>query len=138
MLKTELIAKINALKKCIQDFEKIENEILDHFDSPENEDSIELISEMIMGLIPDAHGCCLYADSDILDAYDHLVLSDAESEELIRAIIDRGPNAIEDFIGRPLEFKDDEAMLDAINETMAQMPNEELRKFYNNFCSETT
>ena len=54
--------------------------------------------------------------------------------ELKRKIFDAGVNAIEDLLGCELEFGTDEAMSDAMDEALYEIPEEDVMEFYNKYC----
>lgn len=55
-------------------------------------------------------------------------------EELKRGLFYAGVNAIEDFLGYELEFNTDEDMMEAIDDVLDQMPEEDALDFYNKYC----
>lgn len=56
-------------------------------------------------------------------------------EELKKSVLDAGVNAIEDLLGRELEFDTDEDMLEAMDEALDQMPEEDALAYYKKYCS---
>lgn len=55
-------------------------------------------------------------------------------EELKRNVVDAGVNAIEDLLGRELDFDTDEDMFEAMDEVLYQMPEDIALEFYNEYC----
>ena len=121
--------KLDKLLECINNLESIINEMCDEFDAPENDEKLENMIVAIHGLIPDAFGYTSHTRQDIIDIYNTFTLSEIEKKQLVNAIINGGTDAINRFLDREVEFDTRDAAIAAIEETICQMPDEELRKF---------
>ena len=75
----------------------------------------------------------LYGIRDVLDENDNS-MTEEMYEELKKRLFDNGVNAIEDFLGKELDYNTDEDMNEALDEIMDQMPEEELLEYYNKYC----
>jgi len=58
------------------------------------------------------------------------LLTENRIEKLKRKLFDSGVNAIEDFLGCALTFANDDIMMKKMSDIAAQMPEEELNKFF--------
>lgn len=67
------------------------------------------------------------------DVSNILEFEDEMYDELKKNIFDAGADAMEDFLGYELEFDSDEDMMIAMDDVAAQMPDEELLRFYRKF-----
>ena len=59
-------------------------------------------------------------------------------EELKKAIIDAGVDAIEDFLGLKLQFSSDEDLLETMDDILDQMPEDVVFLFYIKYCKYDT
>lgn len=61
-------------------------------------------------------------------------MTDEMYDELKKAVFNVGVNAIEDLIGVELEFNTDDEILDAMDETLSQMPEDIALELHNKYC----
>ncbi len=90
---------------------------------------IEKVDEIVFSSLIVSH------DEQLVDE-NKVPLTDEEWEELKSGLFMVGIKAIEDFLGYELPAPDeeDDAIENRLDEAFDQMPSEEARKFYNDYC----
>lgn len=77
----------------------------------------------------------IHVSGDAVTILDNVEFSDIMYEELKKAVFDAGADAVEDLIGHPLTFANDDEMSEAMDDALDQMPDEEQIEFYRKYVS---
>lgn len=126
MTKNEFGKKLKKIEELVNQIEDIIGEISDEVDLTGCDEMIDYLISSIHGLIPDETGYTSSTVNAIMDNYGDFI-TDCDNRRLAYAIEDSNPETIERFLGYKPEPDCD--LETAINETLAQMPEEEINKF---------
>ena len=137
MLKSEYLAKlekIEELHKHIKDFNDIKKDIIDYFDTPEN-DSVGMIDILSDELTLLMHQNTESNKLDLIETYYDLYLSPKEEEELYSNINDENRDIISKILDIDIENKTINDIKNIIEEYIATDPRI-ARELYNELCDE--